>query len=167
LDTLMPASMQSVRLLDTREGAALERAAQTMLESARPLLLRVVQQSQRLPNPVQESWLGRVDGLTRPFEASQMARTFALVAADNLRQVDHALRSSLPPFALYSMIRSAIESSSLGLWILNAKNEQMAASRTLRIYRQNIASYWLWLISGRSLRRSVRTFARPDECSRC
>jgi len=132
--------MQSVRLLDTREGAALEQAAQTMLEGARPALLRIIQQSQRLPNPVQNSWLGRVDGRTRPFEASQMARTFALVAADNLRQVDRVLRKTLPPFALYSMIRSAIEASSLGLWILDASDEQVAASRTLRIYRQNIVS---------------------------
>ena len=132
--------MQSVRLLDTREGIALEQAAQTMLERTRPALLRIIQQSQRLADPVEHSWLGRVDGLTVPFEASQMARMFALVAADNLRQVDRMLRTSLPPFAPYSMIRSAIEASSLGLWILDAKGEQMAASRTLRIYRQNIAS---------------------------
>lgn len=43
-------------------------------------------------------------------------------------------------FALYSLIRSAVESSSLALWILDAKSEDLAASRTLRIYRQNIES---------------------------
>jgi len=145
--------MESVRLLDTREGVALENAAQSTLESVRPVLLRVVQQSKSLADPVLESWLGRVDSRTSPFEASQLARTFALVAADNLLQVEMTLRKSLPPFALYSMIRSAIEASSLGLWILDARDEQEAASRTLRIYRQNIASdrtMWNTLVEGPS-----------------
>jgi hypothetical protein len=140
LNASIPATMQPVNILDTREGAAVEQAAQAGIEGARPLLLRIVQQSQRLPNPVPDSWLGRVDLRTRPFETSQIARVFAQVASDNLRQVDQMLRKSLPPFAPYSMIRSAIESASLGLWILDAQDEQLAASRTLRIYRQNIAS---------------------------
>ena len=143
--------MQSLRLLDTREGAVLEAAAKTMLENRRPSLLRIVQQARRLDSPVADSWLGRVDRRTDPFEPSQVARTFAMVAADNLRQVDRILRTSLPTFALYSLIRSAIEASSFGLWILDASDEQLAASRTLRIYRQNIASdrtMWGSLVAG-------------------
>ena len=151
MNSSVPASMQSLRLLDTREGAVLEAAAQTMLENRRPSLLRIIQQSQRLDSPIGDSWLGRVDRRTDPFEASQVARTFAMVAADNLRQVDRILRTSLPTFALYSLIRSAIEASSFGLWILDASDEQLAASRTLRIYRQNIASdrtMWGSLVAG-------------------
>ncbi len=151
--SLIPPAMESVRLLDTREGLALEQAAESLLDSVRPVLLRIVQQSKRLEDPVPDSWLGRVDSRTRPFETSQLARTFALVAADNLQQVELTLRKSLPPFALYSMIRSAIEASSLGLWILDARDEQEAASRTLRIYRQNIASdrtMWSTLVAGPS-----------------
>ncbi|MBD7958614.1 hypothetical protein H9651_13285 [Microbacterium sp. Sa4CUA7] len=132
--------MESVRLLDTREGVALERMAVSYLDSLRPTVLKIIQQSQRLPSPDASSWMARVDALTTPFEASQIARTFALVAADNIRLTERVLRSDLPPFALYSTIRSAIEASSLGLWILDAKSNQLAASRTLRIYRQNIAS---------------------------
>lgn len=132
--------MESVRLLDTREGVALERAATSYLDTLRPTVLKVIQQSARLPPPDTSSWLGRVDAMTTPFETSQIARTFALVAADNIRQTERVLRRDLPPFALYSMIRSAIEASSLGLWVLDAKSDQLSASRTLRIYRQNIAS---------------------------
>jgi hypothetical protein len=127
-------------LLDTREGSVLERWAQQHIIDCKPALLRAVQKSSRLAPPPADSWLGRVDTRTKPFETSQQARVFAQVAADNLRQVDIFLRKSLPTFALYSMIRSAIESASLALWILDAKSEDMAASRTLRIYRQNIES---------------------------
>jgi hypothetical protein len=154
MKSLVPSAMESSRLLDTREGVALENAAQSMLDDVRPVLLRVVQKSRMLAEPVQDSWLGRVDGRTRPFEASQMARTFSLVAADNLHQVEKVLRKSLPPFALYSMIRSAVEAASLGLWILDAKEEQLAASRAMRIYRQNIASdrtMWNMLVTGPSV----------------
>lgn len=132
--------MDPQALLDTREGSILEQWAQQHIIDCRPTLLRVIQKSGRLEAPPADSWLGRVDAKTKPFETSQQARVFAQVSADNLRQVDIALRKRLPMFALYSMIRSAIESASLGLWILDAKSEDLAASRTLRIYRQNIES---------------------------
>jgi hypothetical protein len=118
----------------------MELAARALLDQTRPLLLRVIQQSRLLDPPPANSWLGRVDDRTRPFESSQHVRVFALVAADNLQQVERTLRRGLPPFALYSLIRSAVEASSLGLWILDARDEQLAASRMLRIYRQHIAS---------------------------
>lgn len=132
--------MQSELLLDTREGRALEVASVHLLDAVRPQLLRAIQVSKRLEPPVADSWLGRVNALTRPYDASELAHSFALVAADNLRMVERVLRKELPPFALYSMLRSAVEAASLGLWILDARSEQLAASRCLRIYRQNINS---------------------------
>jgi hypothetical protein len=134
---------QSVKpqdLLDTREGPVLERWAQQHIHKCKPTLIRVAQKSSSLLAPPEDSWLGRVDSKTRPFETSQQARVFAQVAVDNLREVDIVLRKSLPMFALYSLIRSAMEASSLALWILDAKSEDLAASRTLRVYRQNIES---------------------------
>lgn len=126
---------------DTREGPVLERWGQQQIENCKPLVLRVLQKSQSLPTPPANSWLGRVDAKTKPFESSQQARVFAQVASDNLWEVNAVLQKrGLPMFALYSMIRSAMEASSLALWILDAKSEDLAASRTLRIYRQNIES---------------------------
>lgn len=144
--------MEPIALLDTREGELLEDAAKDLLDTLRPRLLRVIQQSQRLEVPPTNSWLGRVDARTQPFEASQMVRAFAHVSADNLRQTERILRRELPPFALYSLIRSTIEAASFGQWVLRARDEQLAASRTLRIYRQNIASdRMMWIeVVGRS-----------------
>lgn len=127
-------------LLDTREGPILERWGQQQIHNCKPTLIRVLQKSHNLPTPPENSWLGRVDAKTTPFETSQQVRVFAQVAADNLREVDAVLRRGLPMFALYSLIRSAMEASSLALWILDAKSEDLAASRTLRVYRQNIES---------------------------
>jgi hypothetical protein len=127
-------------LLDTREGPVLEQWALEHIRDCKRTLIRVVQKGAALSTPPEDSWLGRVDSKTKPFETSQQTRVFAHVAVDNLREVDAALRKSLPLFALYSMIRAAMEASSLALWILDAKNEDLAASRTLRIYRQNIES---------------------------
>lgn len=126
---------------DTREGPILERWGQEQIENCKPILLRVLQKSRNLPKPPADSWLGRVDARTTPFDTSEQVRVFAQVASDNLWEVNAVLQKhGLPMFALYSMIRSAMEASSLALWILDARSEDLAASRTLRIYRQNIES---------------------------
>lgn len=122
------------------EGPHMERAAQKYLNEMKPMLLRIIQQSKKLPDVNDGSWLSKTDAFTSPFEASQVVRFLAHVAADNLQMTEKMLRDAIPPFAPYSLIRSALESSSIGLWILDAKNEQIGASRTLRIYRQNVSS---------------------------
>lgn len=100
----------------------------------------MVQKSKNLLEPPPNSWLGRVDNKTMPFPTSESVRLLATVAADNLREVDQTLKDRLPLYSLYSLIRSAVESSSIALWQLEAKSEDLAASRTLRIQRQNIAA---------------------------
>lgn len=132
--------MDLQEVLDTREGPVAERWAQQHIERSRVMLFHTVKRSRDLPPPPTESWLGKLDALTTPFETSQQVRVFAQVAAENLQEVNNTLKKRLPLYSLYSMIRAAMESASLGLWILDAKNEQIAASRTLRIYRQNIES---------------------------
>jgi len=137
--------MKPQDLLDTRDGPALDNWAQQHLDQSKAALIRVTQKSKRLTPPPASTWLGRVDRKTIPFTTSEQVRVFAQVAVDNLRQVDSILDSKLPIYSLYSMIRSAIEAASLGLWILEAKTEDVASSRTLRIYRQNIqADRTLW-----------------------
>lgn len=128
------------KLLDTREPETQERWAAEHIRACKPTLLKLIQKSKDVPDPPENSWLGRVDAKTTPFETSQMARLALMVATDNLREVDLVLNKRVPTFALYSMIRSAMESSSLALWILDGKAEDKTASRTLRVYRQNIES---------------------------
>lgn len=132
--------MDSEDGLDTRESPEQERWGASHVLDCRATLIRVVQKSQNLHVPPSDSWLGRVDAKTMPFPASENVRLLATVAADNLREVDKTLRNRLPIYSLYSLIRSAIESSSIALWQLEAKSEDLAASRTLRIHRQNVAS---------------------------
>lgn len=96
-------------MLDTLEGPFAEQWAKQHMVSCTATLIRVVQKSSRLEPPPSDSWLGRVDAKTEPFETSQQARVFAQVAVDNLREVDSILRKKLPMFALYSLIRSAME----------------------------------------------------------
>lgn len=127
-------------LRDTGEGALAEQWGLAQLEACKPALIRLRQRSAQLPVPPVDSWLGRVDAKTEPFEASQQARVLAAVAADNLFEVNSSLTRRLPLFATYSMIRSAVEAASLALWILDAKSDDLAASRALRVYRQNIES---------------------------
>ncbi|WP_144795664.1 hypothetical protein [Microbacterium paludicola] len=57
-------------LLDTREGPILEQWGQQQIHSCKPSLIRVLQKSHNLPAPPENSWLGRVDAKTTPFETS-------------------------------------------------------------------------------------------------
>ncbi|MBO2989256.1 hypothetical protein [Leucobacter tardus] len=126
--------------------AQLDRETAKLLPHCKPTLLRVTQQSKRLVDPDPDSWLGRVDSLTTPLKLTAHIHALALIAAENLREVDRILSQRVPVFALYSMIRSAVEASSFALWLLDSRNEQLAASRILRIHRQNIeADRLLWL----------------------
>ena len=137
------------------------------LERCKPALIRLRQKSAQLPPPPTNSWLGRVDARTTPFESSQQARVFATVAADNLVEVNNSLKRRLPLFATYSMIRSAVEAASLALWILDAKSEDLAASRTLRIYRQNIESdrtLWSTVVGKAGYHDGLA--ARAEQCHR-
>lgn len=127
-------------MLDTREGPHAERWAAQHIRNCRVMLFHTVKRSRALPPPAGSSWLEKVDKVTKPFETSQQVRVFAQVAAENLQEVNNILKKRLPSYPLYSMIRAAMESASLGLWILDAKSDQLAASRTLRMYRQNIES---------------------------
>jgi len=133
-------TMKSQDLLDTRESPEYERWAVRHILACKPQLIRVVQKSDRLPVPPENSWLGRVDAKTNPFPTSEQVRLLASVAAENLREVDRTLAKHLPLYSLYSLIRAAVESSSIALWLLEAKSEDLAASRTLRVHRQNVQS---------------------------
>lgn len=132
--------MDSENILDTREGKDYEKWAIEHIQACKATLIRVVQKSNNLAAPPANSWLGRVDAKTVPFPTSEHVRLLATVASDNLREVDMTLRKRLPIYSLYSLIRSAIEASSIALWQLEAKSEDLAASRTLRIHRQNVAA---------------------------
>jgi hypothetical protein len=129
--------MDTRAILDTREGPALEKWASLHLNVTKATMLRVMRKCDDLPVPPPESWLGRVDAKSGIFKTSEQVRLFAQVATDNMREVNTSLKTHVPTFALYSLIRAATEASSIGLWLLDAKSEDLAASRTLRVVRQN------------------------------
>ncbi|MGO4488267.1 hypothetical protein [Microbacterium sp. 2RAF4] len=160
--------MDLQQVLDTREGPLAERWAQQHIEHSRVLLFHTMKRSRALPPPTPASWLGKLDTRTEPFETSQQVRVFAQVAAENLQEVNNALKKRLPLYSLYSMIRAAMESASLGLWILDSKNDQIAASRTLRIYRQNIESdRTLWkTVVGRNSGQHDKLSEKAEEAHR-
>jgi len=151
--------MDPRELLDTREGPDLEEWATRHLQVTKPTMLRVARKSGELAVPPAESWLGRVDKKSGIFTTSEQVQLLAQVAADNLRAVNTSLKTHVPLFALYSLTRSAMEASSIGLWLLDAKSEDLAASRTLRVVRQNNESdriLWKTVVGRETTRHDER-----------
>ncbi|MDI3195410.1 hypothetical protein QK290_13395 [Pseudarthrobacter sp. AL07] len=91
------------------------------------------------PEPHPQSSVAAVDKLT-PFQPlSHHIANFNLVAVDNLRATGMYIEKTkdVPMTALYSMIRSAVESTSYGLWLLNSGNDDKQAFRCLRLSYEN------------------------------
>ncbi|QAV69230.1 hypothetical protein ESZ53_01490 [Salinibacterium sp. UTAS2018] len=88
-----------------------------------------------LPTPPGNSVLGRIDALTTPFNTSEMVQMYLAVAIDNLWTLHRYVRKvkEIPMVAAYSLIRSAVESTSYGIWILNGYGNDVRAQRSLRV----------------------------------
>jgi hypothetical protein len=73
--------------------------------------------------------------LTTPFNTSQMVQMYLVVAIDNLWMLHRYVRNveEIPMVAAYSLIRSAVEASSYGIWILNGAGNDVRAQRSLRV----------------------------------
>lgn len=88
-----------------------------------------------LDAPPTNSVLGKIDALTTPFNASEAIRMYMAVALDNLRTLVRYVRKTneLPMIAAYSLVRSAVEATSLGIWVLKGNGNDIKAQRSLRI----------------------------------
>ena len=92
-----------------------------------------------LRDPEKGSRIAAVDALTPYQPISNQLSIFHMVAIDNLRAAVKYFEKAndIPMTALYSMIRSAVEASSYGLWLLSAGKADKQAFLSLRISYEN------------------------------
>lgn len=92
-----------------------------------------------LRDPEKGSRLAAVGALTPYQPMSNQLSIFDMVAVDNLRAAVKYIEKAndVPMIALYSMIRSAVEATSYGLWLLHAGKVSKQAFLSLRISYEN------------------------------
>lgn len=116
------------------EGTRLEQAALIYLQGVRERIASLREQFDLLPTVESGSWLHEVDAKTRPFQTSELVRAYLSVAIDHLETCVQVLNESVPMLAAYSLIRPALEAASLGLGLLDTEDLDLAASKTLQVY---------------------------------
>lgn len=128
--------MGSLAEADTREAPEQVAAAKAKIEPLSARFLRAMKKVEALAAPEEGGPLSRLDALTTPFNTSELVASNLHVGIDNLRTFFRYLKTTneLPMLAHYGLIRSAVEATSYGLWVL-AGRQQAAASRTLRMAR--------------------------------
>ena len=123
---------------DTTESPEEEQAGSALIQEA---IQRVgaILAAPDWPAPHPHSSVAAVDKLTPLQPLSIHITNFNLVAVDNLRAVGLYIQKTndVPMTALYSMIRSSVESTSYGLWLLNSGNDDKRAFRCLRLSYEN------------------------------
>lgn len=102
--------------LDTTESAAEEQAGMLLIREAMQRI-EVILSLPTWVDPEPGSPIYAVDKLTPYQPMSNHLKSFNAVAVDNLRATARYLEKAndVPMIALYSMIRSAVESTSYGL----------------------------------------------------
>lgn len=123
--------------LDTRETSFEAKIGEDLLlvEVAR----RLGAMKRRLADissPHPYSVLGRIDQLTTPFKVSELVHMYLAVSVDNMWMLHRYVRktSEIPMVAAYSLIRSVVEATSYGIWILRGDGNAIKAQRLLRIH---------------------------------
>ncbi|WP_193342739.1 hypothetical protein [Pseudarthrobacter sp. AB1] len=124
--------------LDTTESEEDERAGLWLIQQAGHRVEAVLN-GPDLQDPEKGSRLAAVDALTPYQPMSNQLSIFHMVALDNLRAAVKYIEKAndVPMTALYSMIRSAVEASSYGLWLLGAGRVDKQAFLSLRISYEN------------------------------
>jgi hypothetical protein len=124
--------------LDTTESEEEEQAGLWLIRQA-GRRIEAILAGPDLRDPQTGSRLESVDVLTPYQPLSNQLSIFHLVALDNLRAAAKYIEKAndIPMTALYSMIRSAVESSSYGLWMLGAGKVDKQAFLSLRISYEN------------------------------
>lgn len=119
---------------DTREPPERASAATAKIQPLAARFLRAMKKVEALAPPDEGSPLSKLDALTTPFNTTELVVSNLHVGIDNLRMFFRYLKKTneLPMLAHYGLIRSAVEATSYGLWVLAGK-QQAGASRTLRM----------------------------------
>lgn len=123
---------------DTTESPEEEKAGYALIQEAIQRV-EVMLAEPAWPEPHPHSSVAAVDKLTPLQPLSHHIMNFDLVAVDNLRAIGIYIQKTndVPMTALCSMIRSAVESTSYGLWLLNSGNDDKLAFRCLRLSYEN------------------------------
>lgn len=134
-------SVGSLAEADTRETLEQVAAAKAKIKPLTGRFLRAKKAVDALEPPEDGSPLGRLGAMTTPFSTSELVVSNLHVGVDNLRMFFRYLdkTNELPTLAHYGLIRSPVEATSYGLWVLAGK-QQEAASRTLWLAREDQAN---------------------------
>lgn len=124
--------------LDTTESEEEEQAGLWLIQHAGHRVEAMLN-GPNLRDPEKGSRIAAVDALTPYQPISNQLSIFHMVAIDNLRAAVKYIEKAndIPMTALYSMIRSAVEASSYGLWLLSAGKADKQAFLSLRISYEN------------------------------
>jgi len=124
---------------DSRETAEQVAAADVLLTRLRTRFDAVADSAFPAMAPEPGSPMERIDQVSQDFKVSEVIQFQLGAAVDNVRSVFRYLEAvgELPMVALNSMIRSAVESTSYGLWILKGNGNQQKVSKALRLTRQD------------------------------
>jgi len=124
---------------DSRETAEQVASAGALLARLRTRFDAVADNVFPAMVPEPRSPLERIDQLSQDFKVSEVIQFQLGAAVDNVRSVFRYLEEvgELPMVALNSMIRSAVEATSYGLWILKGNGNQQKVSKALRLTRQD------------------------------
>lgn len=136
-DMLHPAMvLRSVRGQSPAEETQSQRDIKRLLDEIPALVLRAEKLSGTRPR--KRSQLDVDDTETNPIQMSHLVAYCQLMAIDNLRAVREILNPNgdealtFPIVALYPLLRSVMESSSLALWILEPEDQRTRVQRLLR-----------------------------------
>lgn len=123
----------------TRETAGQIEAAERLLVALRRRFDRIEPSLLPAMKPERNSPMARIDAVSAGFKVSELVQFQLGVAADNIRSVFLYMEKveELPMVALNSMIRSVVEATSYGLWILKGNGNQPKVSKALRLTRQD------------------------------
>ncbi len=125
--------------MDTRENERERAIGEYVLNQARQRTKPLISKWESYPRPAKDSRLTAVDQLTpyKPF--SYQLRDFLNVSLDSIRALLRYVEATneIPMLAHYALIRSAVEATSYGIWMLKAGTKQKQAWLSLRLSYEN------------------------------
>ncbi|KQV07342.1 hypothetical protein ASC63_08570 [Leifsonia sp. Root112D2] len=125
--------------MDTRESESERKVGEFVLSEAKQRAAPLLEKWESYPRPQAGSRLSEVDQLTPYKPSSYQLRDFMNVSLDSIRMLIKYVDTTneIPMLAHYALIRSAVEATSYGIWMLNAGTKQKQAWLSLRLSYEN------------------------------
>ncbi|MDH6532447.1 hypothetical protein M2119_000684 [Aurantimicrobium minutum] len=130
---------ESTFRIDNQETEEERRLGHLMLQEAKDRAKPLIESWITYSSPDEESHLRSVDRLTPYNPLSYQLRTFLNVAIDSIRTTLRYVEvtNEIPMVAHYSLIRTSVEASSYGIWLLSAGRKEKQAWLSLRLSYEN------------------------------